>query len=317
MLPTINPKFLFTYFFLIFLICLSLTACRQTLPENVVENTLILTDEGLITKQPTPLMPVTNTPSPIPLTPTPILTNTITPFLSDIQPFYTYEIVNVFPHDPSAFTQGLIIFEGFLYESTGRHGHSSLRKVELETGKVLNSFELSEEYFAEGLSIYQNRLYQLTWQENTGFIYDKDSFSLINSFSYPSDGWGLSIYNESLLMSDGSNTLHVLDPETLQETFTLNILDKNDQPLEKINELEVISDFIFANIWQTDRIVIIDPRKSRVISEIDLSNLADYCPQNSPEMDVLNGIAYDPDNKRLFVTGKLWPCLFEIKLISQ
>ena len=272
-----------------------------------------------VTLSPTSLKPVTNTPTmqSIPASPTP---SAIPPvFLAETtQDFssYTYEIINVYPHDFVAFTQGLIYKDGFLYESTGRHGHSSLRKTELETGKILNIYELPEELFAEGLGYYNNQLFQLTWQENTGFIYNFDSFSLLDTFKYPTEGWGLTFTDKELVMSDGSNTLYFYSPEDMQEIRRVSVFDETNTPLEKINELEYISGLIFANIWQTDNIVIIDPHSGNLKGMINLQGLLDVC-QLKNETDVLNGIAYDPNLQRLFVTGKLWPCLFEIRIIPE
>jgi glutamine cyclotransferase len=243
------------------------------------------------------------TPSP-PATPTEAFT-----------PVMTYEVLNVFPHDPQAFTQGLIYHEGYLYESTGLYGESSLRQVQLETGEVLRKIDLSEEYFAEGLALYEDRLFQLTWHERTGFIYGLDDFSLLDQFDYQTEGWGLTHDGEHLIMSDGTNNLYFLDPNTLQITETIEVTFVGEE-IVRLNELEYIRGEIYANIWQTDKIVRIDPTTGEVLGWIDLRGILPEELRTS-ETDVLNGIAYDPESGRLFVTGKLWPELYEIRLLPS
>lgn len=230
-------------------------------------------------------------------------------------PLYRYEVVAVYPHDPNAFTQGLLFDEGSLYEGTGLYGESTLRRVELATGKVEQQIELAEQFFGEGITIVGNRLYQLTWREGRGFIYDKASFTLESEFTYPTEGWGLTYDGEALLMSDGSAQLFRLDPTTLALLSTITVQDAQG-PVVRLNELEYINGVIYANIWQTDRIAQIDPATGYVIGWIDLTGLLPDADRTS-STDVLNGIAYLPTEDRLFVTGKKWPKLFEIRLIAQ
>ncbi|MGE0126934.1 MAG: glutaminyl-peptide cyclotransferase [Blastocatellales bacterium] len=227
-------------------------------------------------------------------------------------PTYTYEVVNAYPHDPNAFTQGLVFHQGALYESTGLNGASSLRQVELETGKVMKKIDVPAVFFAEGLALFNNRLYQLTWQSQQGFIYDLDSFNMIRGFSYAGEGWGLTHDSRSLIMSDGTNHIRFLNPDTLEVLRVIAVQD-NGREITQLNELEYIKGEIYANIWQTDRIARVDPQSGRVTAWINLSGL--LSPEDrSRSVDVLNGIAYDPASDRLFVTGKLWPKLFEIRL---
>jgi glutaminyl-peptide cyclotransferase len=228
---------------------------------------------------------------------------------------YTYRVVNTYPHDRSAFTEGLIYSDGVLYESTGLYGQSTLRKVELTTGRVLKSTSLAPQYFGEGLALWQESLIQLTWKEHIGFVYSKGMFSLLRSFTYVTEGWGLTSDGIRLVMSDGTSTVHFLDPATFQVTGSIQVKDKGI-PVVNINELEYVNGRIYANIWMTDKIAIINPADGNVESWIDLTGLLP--PSANPvAVDVLNGIAYDPAGKRLFVTGKLWPLLFEIELVPK
>ncbi|MEK6903409.1 MAG: glutaminyl-peptide cyclotransferase [Nanoarchaeota archaeon] len=231
----------------------------------------------------------------------------------------TYSIVQTYSHDSDAFTQGLVYENGGFYEGTGLYGYSSLRRVELETGQVLQQHNLPSEYFGEGITVLDNRIYQLTWQSRVGFVYDQETFELLKTFRYPTEGWGITHDGKRLIMSDGTNVLHFLDPDTLTEMGSIDVRDKNI-PVERLNELEYINGFVYANIWLTDRIAKIDPTTGKVVAWIDLSDLfkhADYagvdCYRSVP-CDVLNGIAYDAQNDRLFVTGKRWHKLFEITL---
>ena len=233
---------------------------------------------------------------------------------SDVIPVYTYNIVNTYPHDRDAFTEGLVFEDGFLYEGTGLNGNSSLRKVELETGAVLQIYELPAEFFGEGITIYGDKIIQLTWQSNIGFVYDKNSFELLQEFNYSTEGWGITHDGTRLIMSDGTSTLHFLDPQTFEEIGQLAVFDDHG-PVTRLNELEYIQGEIYANVWQTDRIAIIAPETGRVIGWVDLRGLL-TAEDGSEPVDVLNGIAYDAGANRLFVTGKLWPKLFEIELIS-
>jgi len=232
---------------------------------------------------------------------------------SDVTPVYTYVIVNIYPHDRDAFTQGLVFQDGFLYEGTGLYGHSALRRVDLETGNILQVHELSDEYFGEGITIYEDKVIQLTWKSNTGFVYDKNTFELLREFSYPTEGWGITHDGERLIMSDGTSTLYFLNPQTFERVGQLEVFD-NDGPVTRLNELEYIKGEIYANVWQTDRIARIALETGRVIAWVDLQGLL-AAEDRLEYVDVLNGIAYDAQNDRLFVTGKLWPKLFEIKLI--
>lgn len=225
---------------------------------------------------------------------------------------YTYEILNRYPHDPAAFTQGLIILDGVLYEGTGLYGRSSIRRVDLESGQVLQQRDLPDIYFGEGIVAWDGKLYQLTWQSQIGFIYDLTSFEMIGEFRYPGEGWGLTHDGEQLIMSDGSHVLRFWDPETLAENGRLPVYDENG-PVVRLNELEYVNGEIWANVWQTNRIARIDPHTGRVTGWIDLTGLLDRTNLSQP-VDVLNGIAYDPIADRLFVTGKLWPELFEIRI---
>ena len=228
---------------------------------------------------------------------------------------YTYEIVNTHPHDRNAFTQGLAFDNGFLYEGTGRYGNSSLRKVDLATGDVLQMRRLSSDYFGEGITIYDDTIVQLTWESHTGFVYNKNSFNLLRQFSYPTEGWGITYDGERLIMSDGTSRLHFLNPQTLETTGYIEVSD-NNKPVSRLNELEYVNGKIYANVWRTDRIAVIEPRDGRVTAWIDLSGLLQTQDYSGP-VDVLNGIAYDAQADRLFVTGKLWPFLFEIKLATE
>jgi glutamine cyclotransferase len=237
------------------------------------------------------------------------------PTSPDAIPLYTYNVLNTYPHDRNASTQGLVFEDGVLYEGTGLRGSSTLRRVELETGDVLQIRELPAQFFGEGITIYENEIIQLTWQSNVGFIYDKNSFELLQEFNYSTEGWGITHDGKRLIMSDGTSTLHFLDPQTFEEIGQLGVFD-NDGPVTRLNELEYVQGEIYANVWQTDRIARIAPGTGRVIGWIELGGLLSPEDRSEP-VGVLNGIAYDAKNDRLFVTGKLWPKLFEIELISS
>jgi glutaminyl-peptide cyclotransferase len=227
-----------------------------------------------------------------------------------------FEVVHVYPHDPNAFTQGLVFVDGQMYESTGRLGHSSLRMVDPATGWVLKEFDLPKQYFAEGLTDWGDTLVQLTWTSGIAFVYDRSTFTVRRTFHYTGEGWGLTHDSTSLILSDGSATLRFLDPATFRETRKLKVRDENDRPVADLNELEYIRGEIYANIWHDDRIARISPRTGRVLGWSYLSGLLK--PGDvSDEEAVLNGIAYDAKSDRLFVTGKLWPKLFEIKLTNR
>jgi glutamine cyclotransferase len=212
-----------------------------------------------------------------------------------------------------AFTEGLIFANGFLYESTGLEGRSSLRKTQLETGQVIQLFEMPVDLFGEGLTVFGDRLIQLTWKSQLGYVYDKATFQLLREFNYPTEGWGLAQDGKNLIMSDGTSTLYFLDPQTFERVRQVEV-DGADGPVTQLNELEYVRGEIYANIWTTDRIARIDPKTGRVLGWIDLTGLLNARPSDPP-VDVLNGIAYDAVGDRLFVTGKLWPKLFEIALI--
>ncbi len=231
----------------------------------------------------------------------------------DVTPVYTYKVVNTYPHDRNAFTQGLVFENGALYEGTGLHGQSTLRKVELETGDTLQMRELPAQFFGEGVTVKENRIIQLTWQSNVGFVYDRDSFELLQEFTYPTEGWGITHDGKRLVMSDGTSTLYFLDPETFEEIGRIEVRD-GDRAVNRLNELEWVEGEIYANVWQTDCIARIEPETGQVTGWIELKGLLSPADRSGP-VGVLNGIAYDAKNDRLFVTGKLWPRLFEIELI--
>lgn len=228
-------------------------------------------------------------------------------------PVYSYEVVNTYPHDRRAYTQGLVYVDGVLYESTGLRGRSSLRRVELESGRVLERRTLLPPYFGEGLAVLGDKIYQLTWESGIGYVYDRESMQLVREFRYGIEGWGMTHDGESLIVSDGTSTLYFWDPETLLETRQLIVRDQGSR-VENLNELELIDGEIYANIWMEDRIARISPETGKVLSWIDLSGLLE---RRSGNEDVLNGIAWDEDQKRLFVTGKLWPKIFEIELVPK
>ena len=228
---------------------------------------------------------------------------------------YTYRVLKTHPHDPNAFTQGLIYTDSVFYEGTGENGKSSLRRVDPETGKVEKSTDLSSDYFGEGITLFGDKLYQLTWQSHVGFIYDKDSFEKVGEFPYATEGWGITHDGKQLIVSDGTPSLQFWDPETLQQTGSV-VVTLFGLPVSQLNELEYINGEVFANMWQTNLILRINPADGQVTGVIDLTGLLDYAPPHTTPTDVLNGIAYDPATGRLFVTGKLWPAIFEIELVE-
>jgi glutamine cyclotransferase len=227
----------------------------------------------------------------------------------------SYRVVHAYPHDQQAFTQGLIFLDGHLYESTGIQGKSSLREEDLETGRILRYQDVPSQYFAEGLTDWGNTLIQLTWQSHVALVYDRATFRFLRSFPYDGEGWGLAHDAKSLILSDGSATLRFFDPATFRETRSITVKD-HGKPVDQLNELEFIQGQIYANVWHTDRIARIAPASGKVMGWIDLSGLLPGNQRSSPEA-VLNGIAYDPVHDRLFVTGKLWPKLFEIKVVPR
>jgi glutaminyl-peptide cyclotransferase len=243
---------------------------------------------------------------------------TITLFISmvsDIIPeIYKYKVKNTFNHDPKAFTQGLVWGDNIFYEGTGQEGASSLRKVDPETGKVLSQVNLDPSLFGEGIAVMKDRIYQITWTTRVGFVYDKSNFSVINKIYYQTQGWGLTTLGDKLVMSDGTNTIWFLDPE-FNVTSSIEVWD-NKGKVDNLNELEMVEGELWANIWQTDKIARIDIQTGKVLGYIELNNLLPRSSR-SGNTDVLNGIAYDQVGKRIFVTGKYWPKLFEIEVIKQ
>lgn len=232
-------------------------------------------------------------------------------------PVYTYKIVNIFPHDCHAFTQGLQYVDGLFYEGTGLMGGSSLRKVDIKSGKPFKTLPIDNQYFGEGITFLNGKIYQLTWQSHIGFVYEANTFRRLKSFTYPTEGWGITHDGKKLIMSDGSATLYFWDPETLKEIGSIQVTDQGT-PIANLNELEYVNGEVYANVWQTDRIARIDPKTGHVTAWIDLTGILK--PEDIPadcEPDVLNGIAYDEKGDRLFVTGKQWPKLYEIKLVKK
>jgi glutaminyl-peptide cyclotransferase len=228
---------------------------------------------------------------------------------------YSYRLLKSYPHDRRAFTQGLVFSNGYLYEGTGLAGFSSLRKVDLQTGKILKIRHLPPYFFGEGITIWGDRIFQLTYTSQTGFVYDRDSFALIKEFHYANEGWGITNDGRCLIMSDGTSTLHFLDPETFRELRTINVHDYRGN-IAKLNELEFVRGKILANIWQEDRLAEIDPATGAITGWIELPALL-RTEDRDADTNVLNGIAYDPETNHLFVTGKLWPKLFEIELVRK
>jgi len=241
---------------------------------------------------------------------------TITRFmivLSDKAPVRnSYRVIKTYPHDREAFTQGLLYDNGVLYEGTGQETGSSLREVELTTGKVLRQLNLEAPLFGEGITLHKNKIYQVTWRSKVGFVYDKATFSQINRIYYQSEGWGLTTIKDHIVMSDGTNVLYFMDPESFTVVYRLEVYD-NEKKADQLNELEYINGEIWANMWMTDLIARIDPASGRVIGYIDMKGILKD-PDTDTSVNVLNGIAFDSEGDRIFVTGKNWPKLFEIKL---
>jgi len=231
-------------------------------------------------------------------------------------PVYGYRIVNVYPHDRGAYTQGLDFAGGYLYEGTGGEGRSSLRRVELKTGRILQEYRLEDRYFGEGITVLKDRIFQLTWRNREGFVYDRSSFRRLHTFRYDHEGWGITHDGRRLIVSDGSATLHFIDPQTLREVGALQVRDEGGGSVTGLNELEYVQGTIYANVWPTDRIAVINPRTGSVTGWVDMAGLLTAFDARSG-VDVLNGIAYDPAGDRLFVTGKMWPHLFEIKVVKN
>lgn len=224
----------------------------------------------------------------------------------------SYEVVSSYPHDPTSFTQGLLWHDGTLYEGTGLEDQSKLRRLEFPSGKVLKEISLASEYFGEGIALVDTRLIQLTWKSERGFVYDLDSFKKLQEFTYDTEGWGLTYDGRNLILSDGSSNLFYLDPQTFKPIRKLAVT-MNGKPLDELNELEFIEGEIWANVWQTDFIVRIDPSTGRVTSFLNLKGILAPSDKTGRE-NVLNGIAYDAEKKRIFITGKLWPRIFEIRI---
>ena len=242
--------------------------------------------------------------------------NTITRFVviySDIVPKkYGYKVIHTYPHDRAAFTQGLFYDKGELFEGTGQESGSTLREVELETGKVLRQHDLDESLFGEGIALYRDRIFQVTWKSKVGFVYNKSDFKLINKIYYPTQGWGLTTMDDKIVMSDGSNVLYFYEPDMFTVISKIEVYD-NEKKRDSLNELEYINGEIWANIWISDHIARIDPSTGKVLGYIDLKGILPASDRDA-ETDVLNGIAYDNKGNRIFVTGKKWPKLFEIKV---
>lgn len=237
--------------------------------------------------------------------------------LSDITPKrLNYEVVAQYPHDEDAFTQGLVYYDGIFYEGTGQYKKSSLRKVDVESGKVINILDIGDEYFGEGIAIFDNKIFQLTWKSQVGFIYDKESFTLLQKVYYDTkEGWGLTFNGEQFILSDGTAKLYMIEPEYFTELSQVEVYDNNGM-VTNLNELEYIDGFVYANIWGDEKIAVIDPLKGKVKAYIDMSGIIPNEVKNRGDR-VLNGIAYNNENKHLYVTGKYWPSLFEIKLVDQ
>lgn len=223
---------------------------------------------------------------------------------------YRYKVVKTMPHDAAAFTQGLEYRDGVFYEGTGLKGQSTLRRVKPDTGQVLQKMDVHPTYFGEGITVLKDRILQLTWTHGLGFIYDRKTLKLTGQFHYPGEGWGLTADDKAIYMSDGTSQIRVWDPTTLKEIRRINVRNGNT-PIDQLNELEFINGEIWANVWQTDYIVRISPTDGRVTGIIDMRGLLD---SKSGQEDVLNGIAYDAATKRIFVTGKLWPKIYQIEV---
>lgn len=236
--------------------------------------------------------------------------------LSDITPaLKTYKVVNEYPHDRDAYTQGLVLWNGIMYESTGLETKSTLRKTNFKTGEVLYSISLENDLFGEGITILKNKVIQVTWQNHEGIVYTTDNFQKITTFSYPTEGWGLTTDGKVIYLSDGTNIIQILDPDSYSIIGQIEVYDNNG-PVNLLNELEYIKGYIYANVYTTDYIVVIDPKTGKVVENIDMSGLLPNSLRDQTT-DVLNGIAYDSKNDKIYVTGKNWPRLYEIKIIDK
>jgi len=228
-------------------------------------------------------------------------------------PVYDFDIVHTYPHDPSAFTEGLFYLDGFLYESTGLERHSSIRKVQIDTGAVIQKLAIPAQYFGEGIVNWGDRIVSLTWKSHIGFVFDLATFTLQRDFRYDGEGWALTQDGKQIIMSDGTSQLRFINPTTMKETKRIQVTLEG-KPIHNLNELEWVKGEIFANVWETNWIVRIDPGSGHIVGLINLAGLlSPYGQVLGPEA-VLNGIAYDESGDRLFVTGKNWPKLFEIRL---
>ncbi len=236
------------------------------------------------------------------------------PVTEDI-PTLSYTLVKAWPHDRGAFTEGLVFWDGMLIESTGLNGRSTLRKVDLATGLVRQEVRLPEQYFGEGIAVLGGRIFQLTWQNHHGFIYDLKNMDLEGGFSFTGEGWGLTTDGRSLIMTDGTNQIRFLDPATFQVSRTISVF-AHGRPVENLNELEYVKGELYANVWRTEFVLRIDPVTGRILGAIDFVGILPPA-DHSQDTDVMNGIAYDPGDDRLFVTGKNWPKLFEVKVNSR
>ena len=303
----ISLKIISLFVFVVSVLILPACTTQAAQPTILPPPTFTVTPQPSATPVPPTVTPVS------PVSPLSTPTSTPTPVTESDTPTtvsYTYKIINAFPHDHRSFTQGLIYLDGELYEGSGLYGQSTLRRVDLETGNVEQFLGLPQQFFGEGVTIWGDDIIQLTWKENTGFVYDKDTFELKRQFVYPTEGWGITHDGERLIMSDGTANLYFWDPETFTEIGRVEVRDANG-PVVRLNELEYINGEVYANVWQTYSIVRIDPETGWVVGSIDLHGIITGEP-----IDVLNGIAYDAENNRLFVTGKLWPKLFEIELVE-
>jgi len=224
-----------------------------------------------------------------------------------------FKVVKVFPHDVSAFTQGLVIEYGRLFESTGQEGSSWIAEVDLASGRQNKKVNLDSIYFGEGITILGNKIYQLTWKSKKGFVYDVNTFQKVNEFSYNHEGWGITHNNKNLIVSDGTHKIHLLDTATLKEVSSIEVME-NSILVDKLNELEYIDGYLFANRWMTNEVLKIDLNSGEVVGKLDLSQLAVEANQSNPSADVLNGIAYEKKSGLLLVTGKWWPFLFALRL---
>lgn len=297
-------RYLVKLFFVLGLVVLGSAACGEREPLPAPTATAVPLSATAVPPSPTALPP-TVTPPPA------TAVSAKTPLT------YTYRVLNTYSHDANAFTQGLVWEDGVLYEGTGLYGRSSLRRVELETGAVQQQIPLPDDYFGEGITLFGDRIIQLTWRAGTGFVYERETFQQIETFTYLTEGWGITHDGQRLIVSDGTPTLYFWDPETFQEIGRVPVAGP-EGPVGQLNELEYIDGEVWANVWLTDRIARIDPLTGRVAGWIDLSGLLSETERRrlaDPDDAVLNGIAYDEENGRIFVTGKLWPKLFEIEVV--